>query len=385
MNGHEASPAFDTIVVGAGVIGLSIAYELLRRERSVVVIERTRPGAGASGVAAGMLAPVFEAEDQPEVLTELCLESARRYPAFVADVERTAGRRTRYREEGTLWLALNRDDQQELERLENLLLTKDLPVERLTAESVAQLEPHLSPRVLGGLRVCDDRQVDPRALLSVLQRAVQALGGRFLCPLRVNEVIERNGRAVGVRGADPEGREQVVHGSHVVLAAGAWTTEEILGPAAPFLVRPVKGQLVRLHGPVLLRHVARSPDVYLIPREDGELLIGATVEEMGFDTSPNAGAVMDLLRHAWELLPGSYDLSFSSVDVGLRPATDDHLPLIGPTAVDNLFLATGHYRNGILLAPVTATAIAGWLQDDPPDDRLAPFDPRRAGAREILS
>jgi glycine oxidase len=368
--------SFDTIVVGAGVIGLSIAYELLCRDRSVLVIDKDRPGAGASRVAGGMLAAVSEAEDQPDTLTELCLEAARRYPGFVEGLERVSGQRARYSDEGTLWVALNRDDQQELQRLEATLLEKDLAVECLDAGRITALEPHLSPRVLGGLRVAGDHQVDPRALLRVLQRAVHALGGRFLYPARVVRVIERNGRAAGVLAVDPEGREQVVAGTHVVLAAGAWTGDEILGPDSPFSVRPVKGQLVRLQGPVLIRHVACTPDVYLIPREDGELLIGATVEEMGFDVSPRAGAVMDLLRHAWDLLPGSYDLDFVSVDVGLRPATDDHLPLIGPGILDGVLLATGHYRNGILLAPVTARGIAAWITGESVDPRLLPFVPQ---------
>ncbi|NIL99509.1 MAG: glycine oxidase ThiO [Acidobacteria bacterium] len=379
MNGGRS---FDVIVVGAGVIGLSIAYELLRRERSVLLIEKERPGAGASSVAGGMLAPVSESEDQPAPLTDLCLLAAREYPVFVGELERVGGRTTRYRDEGTLWVALNRDDQEELARLEAALHERDLAVEKLNAAGIAELEPHLSPRVLGGLRVPGDHQIDPRALLHVLQRAVRALGGRFLCPSRVRRVIAQDGRAVGVLAVDPDGSERALPAEQVVLATGAWTTSEILGKAAPFAVRPVKGQLVRLHGPALIRHVAHTPDVYVIPREDGELLIGATVEEMGFDVSPRAGAVMDLLRHAWELLPGSYDLDFVAVDVGLRPATEDHAPLIGPTDLDGLLLATGHYRNGILLAPVTARAIADWVAGSSIDPRFTPFVPCRIDAVE---
>lgn len=385
MNAPASDRAFDAVVVGAGVIGLSIAYELLCRDRSVVVIEKDRPGAGASGAAGGMLAAISEAEDQPDTLTELCLEAARQYPGFVVGLERVAGRRTGYRDEGTLWVALNRDDQRELERLEATLSGQDLPVEHLDAGQIIALEPHLSARVLGGLRVASDHQIDPRALLRVLQRAVRALGGRFLCPARVLRVVEKNGRAAGVLAVDPDGREHVVAARHVVLAAGAWTDASILGPDSPFSLRPVKGQLVRLRGPVLIRHVARTPDVYVVPREDGELLIGATVEEMGFDVSPRAGAVMDLLRHAWDLLPGSYDLDFVSVDVGLRPATDDHLPLIGPGVLDGLLLATGHYRHGILLAPVTARGIAAWIAGEPVDARLLPFVPQARSASETVA
>jgi glycine oxidase len=382
MNAPTSEHAFDAIVVGAGAIGLSIAYELLSRDRSVLVIEKDRPGAGASSVAGGMLAAVSESEDQPDTLTQLCVEAARQYPAFVAALEHVAGQSACYRDDGTLWVALNRDDQQELERLEATLVERDLEVERLDPGRITALEPHLSPRVLGGLRVPGDHQVDPRALLRVLQRAVRALGGRLLCPARVARVVERNGRAAGVLVVDPDGREQVIAAEHVVLAAGAWTGSELLGPDAPFSVRPVKGQLVRLQGPALIRHIAHTPDVYVIPRANGELLIGATVEEMGFDVSPRAGAVMDLLRHAWDLLPGSYDLDFVSVDVGLRPATEDHLPRIGPAELDGLLLATGHYRNGILLAPVTARGIAAWITGEAVDSRLLPFVPQGRTAHE---
>ena len=237
MKAPGSEHVFDAIVVGAGVIGLSIAYELLSRDRSVLVIEKDRPGAGASSVAGGMLAAVSESEDQPDTLTELCMESARLYPGFISALERVSGRHAYYRDDGTLWVALNRDDQQELERLEVTLVQRNLEVERLDAGQITALEPHLSPRVLGGLRVPGDHQVDPRALLRVLQRAVRVLGGRFLCPARVTRVVERNARAAGVLSVDPDGREQVIAAEHVVLAAGAWSGTEILGPDAPFAVR----------------------------------------------------------------------------------------------------------------------------------------------------
>jgi len=170
----------------------------------------------------------------------------------------------------------------------------------------------------------------------------------------------------------------------VVNAAGAWSTETIDLTTSLPTVRPVKGQILRLRGEGLIQHVIRTPDVYLIPRADGRLLIGATVEEMGYDSQPSAGAVMDLLRHAWEALPGCYDLEFEAVDVGLRPATADHQPLIGPTEIEGLFVATGHYRNGVLLAPVTAWMLCAMILGEGLDEAngvkvdLEAFDPRRA-------
>jgi glycine oxidase len=374
----------DTIVVGAGVIGLSIAFELLRRGRSVLLVEKSRPGAGSTDAAGGMLAPVCEAEEQPPGLTELCLDSAARYPGFVADLESVAGRRTGYREDGTLSLAFTRDEYAEVSRLAETLASMQLPFERVDAARIGELESHLSSRVVGGLHILGDRQIDPRALVQVLQRAVQKLGGRFLCPEAVTEVLRDGRRATGVRSEDPEGRERVTSAENIVLSAGAWTTEAIAGGEPGLTVRPVKGQLVRLQGAPLIRHVVRTPEVYMIPREGGELLIGATVEEVGFDTTPRAGAVLDLLRHAWEALPGTYDLAYVGVDVGLRPATDDHLPLIGPTSTAGLFLATGHYRNGILLAPATACGVADWIEGANVDERVAAFDPRRHVLPETL-
>jgi glycine oxidase len=163
----------------------------------------------------------------------------------------------------------------------------------------------------------------------------------------------------------------------VVLAAGAWCDRELRHPLGETGIRPVKGQLVRLRGPRLLRHVVRTPDVYLVPREDGELLVGATMEEMGFDVGSTAGAVMDLLRHGWEALPGIYDLELAEVSVGLRSAVEDHLPLIGASGIEGLFLATGHFRNGILLAPGTAHHLARQMTEGREPRELRPFRPGR--------
>ena len=254
MTENPSGAAFDAVIVGAGVIGLSIAYELLRRDRSVLLIERDRPGTGTSRVAGGMLAPICEAEDQPPVMTDLCLDAARRYPEFVAELERVSGTATGYRKEGTLWVALHRDDIGELARLESILASRDLPFEPLDAKRIAVIEPRLSSRVLDGLHVADDRQVDPRALLHALQRAVQRLGGRFLCPSTVHEIVVENGRVTGIWTGSPhdhDGGDEILAASNVVVCAGAWTTAAIRMPEPVAPVRPVKGQLVRLRGEAL--------------------------------------------------------------------------------------------------------------------------------------
>jgi glycine oxidase len=373
---NEIRPS-ETIVVGAGIIGLSLAYELLRRGRQVTVLERDRPGRGSTWAAGGMLAPVSEAEvDEPEVIT-LGLESLDRYPEFVAGVERVSGMRVGYLAEGTLLVAVNRDDREELQRVEEILRRKRLEVERVDGEGLREVEPHFSSRVLAGLRIGRDHQVDPRRLVVGLQRAIEELGGQVLGGMRVEGIVERGGSVRSVRGRRLGGESFEWAGSEVVLAAGAWSFEGIELPIADPGLRPVKGQLVRVRGERLLRHVVRTPDVYLIPREDGELLVGATMEEMGYDQSATAGAVMDLLRHAWEVLPAIYDLELSEISVGLRSALEDQRPLIGATAVDGLYLALGHHRNGILLAPASAHHLACRIVEGRAPAELEPFSPRR--------
>jgi glycine oxidase len=187
-----------------------------------------------------------------------------------------------------------------------------------------------------------------------------------------------------VRGHADDGPFEVA-ATEVIIATGAWTEQGMGLPATTVGVRPVKGQLVRLAGPPLLDRVVRTPDVYLIPRRDGELLVGATMEEVGFSTEPTAGAVLDLLRHAWEVLPGVYDLELREVSVGLRSAVEDHLPVIGPTRTQGLWLAIGHYRNGILLAPGTAQHLVRWIVEGERPEALAPFDPGRLERREAGS
>ena len=371
----------DVVIVGGGVIGLSLALELLRRERRVLLLERDRPGAGATFAAGGMLAPISEAELEPAELIELGRDSLNRYPQFVADVERLGGFGCGYRDEGTLWVATNRDDREELGRLEETMRLKSLEVQPLTPEQVGRLEPHLSGRVLGGLRVGTDHQIDPRKLTLGLRRAVEALGGRILCPARVESIEAQAGRVTGVSGRGPNEERLDVRAARVILAAGAWSTDGIRQPAGSFGLRPIKGQLIRLNGPRLIEHVVRAPDVYLIPRSDGALLVGATMEETGHDNSATAGAVLDLLRHAWQVLPGIYDLQFEEVSVGLRSAVADHLPVIGPSAVENLYLAFGHFRNGILLAPATAHYLADWIMQGRMPDALRSFQAERLAGR----
>jgi glycine oxidase len=316
-------------------------------------------------------------------MVDLELDSLARYPEFVSTLEGLTGEPCGYRTEGTLWVALDRDQDGELERLASMQRAKGLGARRLTPAEVQGHEPHLSGRIVAGLLAPGDHQVDPRALSRALVAALARLGGRVAAGCRATRVEQASGRAEGVTGLTDAGAF-TVRADVVVLSAGVWT-EDVTGGAPPLGLRPVKGQLVRLSGPELVRHIVRSPDVYLVPRRGGELLVGATMEEQGLDAMPTAGAVLDLLREAWRLVPGVYDLALSEVSVGFRPAVRDHLPVIGATATRGLYVATGHFRNGVLLAPATAHHLAEWIVSGTAPGALAPFGVGRLASHALAA
>ncbi len=365
----------DAVVVGGGVVGLSVAYELARRGREVLVLDRDDVPGVATRAAAGMLAPTSEADLTERALVALELDSLGRYPGFVAGIEGLTGQPCGYRTEGTLWVALNRDQDGDLERLFSMQRAKGLAARRLTVEEALAREPHLSGRIVAALLAEGDHQVDPRALARALGTAVAALGGRVAVGCRATRIEHAAGQVEAVSGV-AGGDAFRVRSEVVVLAGGVWSGD-VAAPVPELGLRPVKGQLVRLTGPELVRHVVRSPDVYLVPRRGGELLVGATMEEQGLDALPKAGAVLDLLREAWRLLPGVYDLAVTELSVGFRPAVRDHLPVIGGTATRGLYVATGHFRNGVLLAPATAHHLAEWIVRGAAPTALAPFGVER--------
>ncbi len=368
----------DAAIVGGGVIGLAVAWELARRGLRAVVFERDRPGAGATRASAGMLTAVSEAQTEEPALVELALESLARYPEFVADLEEASGRSCGYGREATLWIALNRDQEAELDSLRETLRGRRLPVEPLGAEEVARLEPRLSGRLLSGLLVEADHRVRPRALVSCLATAVERAGGTIRSGAAVEEILVEAGHAVGVAWRTAAGEPFEARSDLVVLAAGAWSTSSLRSPLSRLAVRPVKGQLLRLRGERLLARVVRTPEVYLVPGAEGELAVGATVEEQGFDGRPTAGAVHDLLRFGWQALPAISELELAEVSVGFRPALPDHLPAIGPTEVPGLLVATGHYRKGLLLAPATARHIGELVATGKLPREVEPFRAERA-------
>ncbi len=362
----------DAVVVGAGAIGSAIGWRLAQAGMDVVSVD-SEPGRGASWAAAGMLAPVTEVRYGEEGLLRLTMESRRRWRGFAAELETQTGTGIGYRECGTLLVARDRDDLAEIEEIAAFMAELDLPVRRLRARQVRELEPALAARTRGGIHVPGDHQVDNRALVDALAEACRRSGVRTFTGT-VESVSASGGHVDGVVLAD--GRE--VAAPTVVVAAGP-RTPGIAG-VPPLPVRPVKGQLVHLRDPSGLPIAARNVrglGVYVVPRADGRTVVGATVEERGFDTTTTAGAVLELLREAYELLPGLAEHELIEVTAGLRPGTPDNAPVIGRIGPEGLVVATGHYRSGILLTPVTADAVRDLVVGASVPDELAACRPDR--------
>lgn len=365
----------DIAIVGGGVIGLSCAFELARRGSSVTVLEREQPGFGASTVAAGMLTPSFEVELTPQSLVELQLDSLRRYPQFVRDIEAAGRQSCGYRDEGSLWVSRHRDDELELDHILGIQQERGLPARRLTGREVRALEPYVSPRAVGGLLVESDHQVDSRQLVPGLRAACEAVGVEVRTGTGVT-TVERTAGALELT-LEHERATFTLRADQVLLAAGVWLEDDLVTPLPKIGMRPIKGQIVHLQGQPLVRHVIRNSDVYLVPRDGGRLLIGATEEEQGFDMNPTAGGTLDLLRFGFEVLPGIYDLDIAEIDVGLRPTFHDHMPVLGPTTTEEIYMASGHYRGGVLLAPATAHWMAETMTAGRVPSEIEPFNFQR--------
>ncbi len=360
------------IVIGGGVIGLAVAWRLAQRGAKVVVLERDQPGRGTSRVAAGMIAPISEASAREEDLLRLGIASASAYPGFVAELRDITGADPGYLRCGTLIAARDRDEAEALEREVELRCSFDLTVDRLLPTEARKLEPALAPTLRAALAVGDDHAIDPRQLTAALLAACRAAGVEVRAGAEVAELD-----LPVVRLADGER----LSAESVVLAAGVWSTQiRGLPPDAQVPLRPVKGQILWLRdpaGPGLMNRALRFPGAYLVPRGDGRYVLGATVEERGFDTTVTAGAVFELLRDAVELVPGVAELVIDEALAGLRPGTPDNAPLIGAGAVPGLFWATGHYRHGVLLAPITAELIASAVLDGVTPSLAEPFGANR--------
>jgi glycine oxidase len=352
---RQASWDADVAVVGAGVIGLATAWRCARRGLRVRVYD-SAPGQGASHASAGMLAPVSEAYFGETELTRLLVESARRWPAFRAELEAVAGIDIGYRDEGTLVVALTPDDLAEAERLREYQASLGLPIAAMRPAQLREREPLLSPRLRGGAFAAEDRQVDPRRLVSALRAALD-----------------------GAIESRPVTDLSTLDAEVVVVAAGCGTAALTGLP-----IRPVKGQILRLRAPAgappgfrhVIRGYADGRSVYLVPRVDGEVVVGATVEELG-DAAVTAGGVLDLLRAAVDLVPELAEYELAEATVGHRPGTPDNAPIVGWLSPGRIAVATGHFRHGVVLTPITADGIADLVGTGDVPPALAPFGPSR--------
>ncbi|MGW7685711.1 glycine oxidase ThiO [Kribbella sp. NPDC054772] len=366
----------DVVVIGSGLIGLATAWRLAADGIQVTVCDPT-PGTQTSNVAAGMLAPVTEVEFGEDDLLALNLASVTAWPAFAAELEQLTGLPAGLHQTGTLAVAYDVDDAAALRRLADYQRRLGLEVEELSGRDARRREPLLATGVSGAVWVPGDHSVDNRQAVATLLRAVD-LSGVQLIRQRVTRVITSGTTATGVLLDNGD----TVHAGYVVAATGPWSSQlegvpdELRPP-----VRPVKGEVLRLRVPEAyrpaLRHTVRATargfSVYLVPRPGGELVVGATTSELGYDTRVLAGGVFALLRDARTVLPISDELEFVEAIAGLRPATPDNAPILGPSGVDRLLWATGHYRNGVLLTPVTAQVIADTVRTGTLPDLAKPF------------
>jgi glycine oxidase len=349
----------DVAIVGAGVIGLSIAWRLARRGLEVAVFERAHAGAGASLAATGMLAAAAEHEPGCHALLAFALESQRQWPTFCAELEAQSGRSIDFRPCGTLVVALGRDEVERLKFRHDLHVRCDLSTRWLTGQQVRALEPALRPAVTAGLFCADDHQVDPPLVVAALVAAFKTAGGHLIEHCAVEALDLAAGRVAGVVTAAGACRADAV-----VLASGAWT--DLVPQTVPVPVRPLKGQSLALRTTAetgTLAHIVWTEQIHLAPKGDGRLIVGATVEERGFDDAITAGGLYALLEGARRALPAIEEMAVEAVWTGFRPSSIDDAPILGATSFPGLVLATGHHRNGYLLAPATALAIEALIVD----------------------
>ncbi len=363
----------DVVIAGAGVIGLSIAHELLCRGTRVTLVDPRQPGMGASWASAGVLAPQGALPFHHPYL-DLCLSSRDLFADWSARLLDETGIDIEYRTEGGLQIAFDDEEAEKLAQRFRHQRELGLPVERLTGEAVRELEPMLSPDTRCGLLFEGMHQVENRRLVQALVAAVRHRGGVFRTGDPVIDVIVRRNRAAGV--VLPGER---IGADRVVMAAGAWSGLLNWMPGLPPPVQPVRGQIVCVDGSAStpIARVINGLGQYLVPRRDGRVLLGATVEKTGFDTRVTAGGLSAVMQHGLRMAPDLAGAPVVETWAGLRPMSKDGKPILGPADLEHLVLATGHYRNGILLAPITGRLVADYLATGKVPEAMAPFLPDR--------
>ncbi len=364
--------SWDVVIIGGGIIGLSLALNLRKEGASVLVVEKGEPGREASHAAAGMLARC----EQSDALRELACASANLYPEFVREIEDESGIKVDYRSHGTLLLRSGPEDEPSCEEAVHL-----------GASALAEMEPILASNFDSGIFL-PEASVDPRALTSAALKAARRRGVDISsgdAATQINYFVFPTPSAVGVV------TNKTRFPAHVVVnCAGAWSGQ--IGERSPVPTRPIKGHMLDLipadrvvrHGressiPLLFRHVIRTPDVYLVPRSDGRIVVGSTVEEVGFDKRIDPDTIQRLFQAAANVIPELGQAKIHETWTGLRPGTPDNRPILGTTGIPNYYVATGHYRDGILLAPITAKLMTQIIRGGQPDLDMTPFSPLRFG------
>ena len=362
------------IIIGGGIIGFTMGWRLVRNGYKVTILERDEAGKGATHAAAGMLAPYAEVSFEEEALLELGQASLELYPRFLEELAGEVSTVPEIFYSGTLIAGIDRDDTERIRRLFQFKEKLNFEAEMITGSAARDIEPLLSPRVVSAMWLPKDQHIDNRALLQALKQAFLQHGGT-LC-----EHTEVTGMEMGEAVHQIFTSKKSFEATDIVMAAGAWSNS-VPGIPEPLQipVRPVKGQIItlKLTDEVDMQHMVRTPRVYLCPKEDGTLRIGATSEEKGFNTEPTAGGMKDLLEHAWEAVPSIYDLPVVEFFGSLRPASPDHYPMIGKTTQRGVYYAAGFYRHGILLAPITAYHLSDIILNDEISELIRPFEPMR--------
>ncbi len=371
------------LIVGGGAIGLAIGWRLARAGCAAALFDRGRVGHSASWASAGMLSPLSEVQFEEEDLLHLGLKGLAVYPEFVSELEADTGCCVGYRRDGVLLVGITQDDLEYLKFRYRYQRDLGLSVAYLSGDEAREREPHLSAQVSAAVWCPGDHQVDNRRLVRALRKGLVAAGGEVFEETEVDELLIDGTRVRGVRVG-----EEVFEGDTVVLASGCWSR---LIPGLPDCarppVRPVRGQIMRLamtedfalNTMIWYSRVATSTVAYLVPKDNGHLVLGATSEEMGFDEDVTAGGMFELLRAAWEVVPGVYDLPVVESAAGLRPGSRDDAPILGETPIEGLIMATGHYRKGILLTPLTALSVAEVILERRTPALIRPFGIARFG------
>lgn len=360
------------LIVGGGIIGCSAAYELTRAGCRVTLFERATPGAEASSAAAGLLAPIDESTETS--FARLALASWRLYPDVVRDLQESTGIDVEYVTRGTIYPTSGAQKRRDVGQWADI---KEFGVEMLDGEDLHRLEPALSPTIRHAIFVKGDHWLNNQRLVLAYAQAAASIGVELRTGSNVSRLIVESGRA---RAVITEGER--IEGDAVLLAAGAWSSELMTALGAPLRIEPRRGQMIALaHVPPVVTHCVHG-EVYLVPRPSGELLIGATVERAGFHRAVTAEGIAGLLHAAIELVPSLRDLPIARTWCGFRPWAPDSLPVLGPwPGVEGLFVATGHFRNGILLAPITARLMTEWITGRQPSLAVKDFLPDRFARR----